>query len=60
MHQLCRRGHTPKAKPSKGCDACSLKDLCLPQLIRRDNVQAYLRRAMEDRHEISSEHPVCQ
>ena len=36
MHQLYRRGHTPKAKPSKSCNACSLKELCLPQLIRRE------------------------
>ena len=27
MHQLYRRGHTPKAKPGKGCSACSLKEL---------------------------------
>ncbi len=25
MHQFYRRGHTPKAKPSKSCSACSLK-----------------------------------
>ena len=35
MHQYYRRGYTPKAKPSKSCNACSLKDLCLPQLTRR-------------------------
>ena len=48
MHQLYRRGHTPKAKPSKSCSACSLKELCLPQLVRRESVQTYLRRAMEE------------
>ena len=47
MHQLYHRGHTPKAKPSKSCNACSLKELCLPQLVRRESVQTYLRRAME-------------
>ena len=26
---------TPKAKPTKSCNACSLKELCLPQLTRR-------------------------
>ena len=48
MHQLYHRGHTPKAKPSKSCNACSLKELCLPQLVRRESVQTYLRRAMEE------------
>ena len=48
MHQLYHRGHTPKAKPSKSCNACSLKELCLPQLVRWESVQTYLRRAMEE------------
>ena len=48
MHQLYRRGHTPRAKPSKSCNACSLKELCLPQLVRRESVQTYLRHAMEE------------
>lgn len=48
MHQLYRRGHTPKAKPGKGCSACSLKDLCLPRLARREPVAGYLDRAMEE------------
>ena len=48
MHQLYRRGHTPKARPSRACSACSLKNLCLPQLTRRGSVADYLARAMED------------
>ena len=48
MRQLYRRGYTPKAKPSKSCNACALKELCLPQLVRRESVQTYLRRAMEE------------
>ena len=48
MHQYARRGYTPKAKPDKSCNACSLKDLCLPQLTRRGSVDIYLRKAMED------------
>ncbi|MFQ9916452.1 MAG: Dna2/Cas4 domain-containing protein [Flavonifractor plautii] len=43
-----RRGHTPKARPGKFCGACSLKELCLPQLIRRESVSDYLNRAMEE------------
>ncbi len=48
MHQYARRGYTPKAKPGKGCGACSLKELCLPQLARRSAASAYLRNALED------------
>lgn len=48
MHQLYRRGHTPKVKPTKSCNACSLKELCLPGMLRRAPVADYLRRAMGD------------
>lgn len=48
MHSLYRRGYTPKAKPSKSCNACSLKDLCLPKLFRKKSVSDYLKAAMEE------------
>ena len=48
MHQFYRRGYTPKAKSGKSCRACSLKDLCLPQLTRRGSVSDYLHKAMEE------------
>ena len=42
MRALYARGHTPKAKPDKGCSACSLKDLCLPRLVKGQTPAAYL------------------
>ena len=48
MHALYARGSTPKVKPTKGCNACSLKGLCLPKLMRSKSVSAYLRGAMEE------------
>ena len=48
MHELYRRSYTPKVKPSGGCSACSLKELCLPKLIKRRSVGEYLRNSMED------------
>ena len=48
MHQLYRRGRTPKVKPSKACNACSLKELCLPVLLRKDSSARYLREALEE------------
>lgn len=48
MHQLYHRGYTPKVKPTKGCNACSLKELCLPTLMREKHAGAYLQQAMEE------------
>ena len=48
MHQLYRRGYTPRVKPSKSCNACSLKELCLPKLMKSRSVSAYLKAAMEE------------
>ena len=47
MHALYDRGHTPKVKPTKACNACSLKELCLPKLMRSKSVETDLHRTME-------------
>lgn len=49
MHQMFRRGYTPKVRPTKSCNACSLKELCLPVLMRKKNVSEYLKTAMEEK-----------
>lgn len=48
MHEWYRRGHTPRVKPTKSCNACSLKDLCLPKMMKQKPVAAYLKSAMEE------------
>ena len=48
MHQLYQRRYTPKVKPSKACNACSLKELCLPKLMNRKRVSAYLTDNLEE------------
>lgn len=48
MHDLYRRGYTPKVKPTKSCNACSMKELCLPKLMKNRSVSAYLKSAMEE------------
>lgn len=48
MHDMYHRGHTPKVKPTKSCNACSLKELCLPKLMNRSTVSKYLRDSMEE------------
>jgi CRISPR-associated exonuclease Cas4 len=42
MHELYSRGYTPKVKPSKACNACSLKELCLPVLLKTLSVKSYM------------------
>ena len=48
MNRYFARGYTPKVKPSKHCNACSLKALCLPVLCRRADPNAYLREHLEE------------
>lgn len=48
MHDYYKRGYTPKAKPRKGCSACSLKEICLPKMVQRKSVAAYVERALNE------------
>ena len=52
LHELLGymdRGYTPGAKLHKGCNACSLRDICLPKLSRAPSVADYIHdRAGED------------
>lgn len=42
MHQYRARGYTPKVKPGKHCNACSLKNICLPALCKNISVSDYI------------------
>lgn len=48
MHGHFQRGYTPKGKPGKSCSACSLKELCLPKLMKQKSVNVYLQEAVKD------------
>ena len=48
MHDMYSRGYTPKVKPTKSCAACSLNELCLPSLMKKRSVGAYIKAAMEE------------
>jgi CRISPR-associated protein Cas4 len=41
MHAYFSRGHLPKAKPTKSCNACSLKEICLPQIAKARSARTY-------------------
>lgn len=42
MHQYYQRKYTPKVKITKACNACSLKDICLPILNKDRKASLYV------------------
>jgi len=47
MHQLYSRQHTPKVKRNKSCNACSLKDICLPVLNNNRSAAEYIMQTLK-------------
>lgn len=48
MHQMYDRRYTPKVKWSKSCNACSLKDICLPKLGKASSVKGYIHKTITE------------
>lgn len=48
MHKLYSERHTPKAKRTKSCNACSLKDICLPILMNNKSASEYIKAFIRD------------
>ncbi len=42
MHRYFEKGFTPKVRWSKSCNACSLKDVCLPGLGKKKSAKYYV------------------
>lgn len=42
MHELYKKKHTPKVKRTKSCNACSLKEICLPVICANKTVSQYI------------------
>ena len=47
MREYVKRGYTPKVKIKKACKSCSLKDICLPKLSKKQSVKSYYADFME-------------
>lgn len=47
MHSYYDKGYIPKVKPAKRCNACSLKNLCMPKLYKHKNVNKYINDAIK-------------
>ena len=48
MHQYFTRGYTPKVKITKACNACSLKELCIPKLNKQISANEYIKKHMRE------------
>lgn len=48
MHQYFDRQYTPNIKRTKSCNACSLKNICLPQLAKKKSVHNYILKTIKD------------
>lgn len=42
MHKYYEQRYTPKVKRNKSCNACSLKDVCMPVLNKKNSVSDYI------------------
>ena len=48
MHEYYRRQYTPKVKITKACNACSLKETCIPKLNKKLSAHDYIQAAINE------------
>lgn len=48
MQQYMVRKHTPAAKPRKACGSCSMAEVCLPSLFKRERAGDYIARHLKE------------
>lgn len=48
MHRVFKRRATPAPRSMAACRSCSLKDICLPALPKRESASAYMKRRMKE------------
>lgn len=48
MHRYFEQRYTPKVKRTKSCNACSLKDICLPVLNKNKSAAEYINRRIQE------------
>lgn len=52
MHKYYEQKYTPKVKISKKCNACSLKDICVPALNKNKSVFEYIEKVVSEKEEV--------
>ena len=48
MHRAFKRRVTPAPRSMAACRSCSLKDICLPALPKRESASVYVKRRMKE------------
>ena len=48
MHDYWTRKYTPRVKPSPKCKSCSLKEICLPEILNKETAEDYIRRYLSE------------
>lgn len=48
MHQYYQRKHTPKVRTGRHCMQCSLRHICLPEMLEREKVSTYMNRMLAE------------
>src|SRR5699024_6847031 len=47
MHHYYEKRYTPRVKTGKHCKSCSLRYMCLPELMNRETVSTYMNRMLK-------------
>lgn len=48
MHSYYQKRYTPKVKPGRFCRNCSLKNICMPNIMKRQSVKNYIDRMLSE------------
>jgi len=48
MHEYYQRRHTPRVKTGEHCQSCSLRHICLPELLTKESVARYMKRMLAE------------
>lgn len=48
MHMYYEKRYTPKVKTGPHCKQCSLKNICLPTLMKKQSVKSYIERKLRE------------
>ncbi len=48
MHEYYERRLTPRVKTGKHCESCSMRHICLPELLTKESVARYMKRMLAE------------
>lgn len=48
MHEYYQRRHTPRVNTGEHCQSCSLRHICLPELLTKESVARYMKRMLAE------------